>query len=994
MADPTPAAQPPDEAQLAAALAIADGTPVDWSVLGRTGVASSAAASAIEATPGLLHLERVVRGHRELRARDGGAGAGADTLLTAARRESVLRSTELQVRWGPLLVLEKIGRGSFGDVYRAWDPRLDREVALKLLREDTTERFGSPAVEEGRLLARVRHPNVVTVFGAERAAGRAGIWMEYIRGRTLADEVKDRGPLAPDEAVRIAIDVCRALAAVHAANLLHRDVKAHNVMREENGRIVLGDFGTGLTMLETPAEPQLAGTPLYLAPEVLEQRIASVASDLYSVGVLLFFLLTGRYPVAGGSLAEIQRAHSDGVRLSVREAGPELDHDLAALVETLLDPDPGQRFPTAIAAEAALQQWRDRQAGETLPGAAAPPRAGRFWMGAAFLTATASVASVAWLSQPSSGTRFGGGAGIVPANAPVTRQIVNHACSGMPAADGSIACIELLTHLLDRGGSMPPPLVLYRPLTGEMRVLRQPTGDELLDSAVIAPDGTRVAYTFRRPPDAPEIRVLDLGGGVDRSLAPLPDWASTIAVIGWSASDGQVEARVWGRDGTHHLALLSPDTGSIASAFRFPTTPQTFSRSPDGRLVAFDARQDETAPERDIRLCDLGSSTCATVVSHPANDMSPVWAPDGRLFFVSDRSGLMGLWSVALDGVTARDPPVLVRDSGRSRPMPIGFAADGTLFYDLVVDEFDIYTAALDESAMTPIRASLRAVDMNKEPEWSPDGRRLAYVSRRGPFAETGATQVVIQDVEHRTERAFRLDIRPNMTRLAWSPDGTMLALRTPLGPTPATWVFGIHLLSVDDGRVVKSLTRRNPPERYFDDQIGDLAWLDASTILFSSHRGIRRFDVVTGLEHQIWSPPPGEVAYGLSVSPDGHWMAIQTIESVDDRLRSVFRTVVVPTAGGAAHEVLRVDPPGGAVVQAWTRDGAALLVVRWASGGFRERRSQLWRVPVSGGDATPLPLIHRQIAELTVHPGGEEIAFMMGAPSTEFWVMTGLTAP
>ena len=175
-------------------------------------------------------------------------------------------------------------------MYRAWDPRLEREVALKLIPENAPD-AASPVVEEGRLLARVRHPNVLTVHGAERIDGRVGIWTEYVRGETLAAEIARRGPVSAVEAARIGIEICRALVAVHGAGLLHRDVKAQNILRDSTGRIVLGDFGTGIEIDEHAGitEPQIAGTPLYLAPEIFEHRPATVGSDLYSVGVPALF---------------------------------------------------------------------------------------------------------------------------------------------------------------------------------------------------------------------------------------------------------------------------------------------------------------------------------------------------------------------------------------------------------------------------------------------------------------------------------------------------------------------------------------------------------------------------------------------------------------------------------------------------------------------------------------------------------------------------------
>ena len=339
---------PDDERLLPLAAALADGSPVDW--------ASIDAPLARQ----LQQLERVLRGHDAVRSSAPRTTRPHETLLTEARRNARSASDMLRVQWGPLIVFEKIGRGSFGDVYRGWDPRLDREVALKLIPEEASPAATSPVIpviEEGRLLARVRHPNVMTVYGADRCEGRTGIWTEYIRGETLAAEVVRLGPLSAEEAARIGADVCAALGAVHAAGMLHRDVKAQNILRDHNGRIVLGDFGTGIAVADNGrmSDPQIAGTPLYLAPEVIEGAPATVASDLYGVGVLLYFLLTASFPVRGGTLADIRAAHARGDRVPLQEACPDVPDALVRVLTTLLATDPGGRYRDAAAAEAALR---------------------------------------------------------------------------------------------------------------------------------------------------------------------------------------------------------------------------------------------------------------------------------------------------------------------------------------------------------------------------------------------------------------------------------------------------------------------------------------------------------------------------------------------------------------------------------------------------------------------------------------------------------------
>jgi len=297
--------------------------------------------------------------------------------------------------WSGLEIRGEFGRGSMGVVYRAYDARLQREVALKLRApaasadEDRLE----VALEEGRMLARVRHPHVVTVFGAEFADERLGIWMEAIDGVTLARLLHEKGRLGPREVGAIGLDLCGALAAVHAAGLVHGDIKAQNVMREEGGRIVLMDFGAG--SVSDPrgdaAEPPRRGTPLYLAPELLDGTPASPASDLYAHGVLLFQLLTGRFPVEAATLEELRLRHRDGSRLSLRDLRPELRQAWHEFFEQALAPNPGERFATAGAMGDALSSLAG--------GEPAPPRK-RWPAGLLVAAAVAALALLLWGRTP------------------------------------------------------------------------------------------------------------------------------------------------------------------------------------------------------------------------------------------------------------------------------------------------------------------------------------------------------------------------------------------------------------------------------------------------------------------------------------------------------------------------------------------------------------------------------------------------------------------
>jgi len=282
-------------------------------------------------------------------------------------------------KWGQFELLERVGRGSFGEVYRAWDPSLERELGLKIL----LPRSADEAVQyeellrEARALAAVRHANILPIYGVDRHDGRVGFWTDFVHGKTLAALVREQGPFGYRETALIGLDVTKALSAVHRAGLVHRDIKAENVMREEGGRILLMDFG--LSALAT-RQQELAGSPRYMAPELFRGAEASVASDIYAVGVLLFFLVTGHHPGVGepasakpqmtgdeptaiasavptsGMSSLRARAANAAAGRSLLDYRPDLPEIFARVIEKAIDPDPAKRFQSAGALSSALSE--------------------------------------------------------------------------------------------------------------------------------------------------------------------------------------------------------------------------------------------------------------------------------------------------------------------------------------------------------------------------------------------------------------------------------------------------------------------------------------------------------------------------------------------------------------------------------------------------------------------------------------------------------------
>jgi serine/threonine protein kinase/tetratricopeptide (TPR) repeat protein len=282
-------------------------------------------------------------------------------------------------RWGPLEIRDRLGVGQFGTVFLAWDPRLEREVALKLLRprlSDADQVFTAAVVNEGRLLARVRHPHVITVFGADEINGQVGIWMELVQGSTLEVVFRTHGAFSAAEAALVGVDLCSALSAVHRAGLVHRDIKAQNIMREAGGRLVLMDFGAGEDVATRVSEGRLIGTPAYMAPELMDGGQATPQSDIYSVGVLLFWLVTGVYPVPGRTAAEVQSAQARGERRRLHDERADVPSSFVSIVERALARDPAARYRTAGEFEEALRGFvSSKPATDT----SAPGPAARNW---------------------------------------------------------------------------------------------------------------------------------------------------------------------------------------------------------------------------------------------------------------------------------------------------------------------------------------------------------------------------------------------------------------------------------------------------------------------------------------------------------------------------------------------------------------------------------------------------------------------------------------
>jgi eukaryotic-like serine/threonine-protein kinase len=263
----------------------------------------------------------------------------------------------------------QIGAGGMSTVYRALDQTLERQVAIKLLHReiasdsDQLERFR----REARAVAQLSHPHIVGVIDAGEDEGRPYIVFEYVEGETLKDRIRRMGRLPIDEAIAYAIEIARALGAAHARGIVHRDIKPQNVLVDEEGSAKVTDFGIARSLDEEglTADGRVLGTTDYVSPEQALGHDVDGQSDIYSLGVVLYEMLTGDVPFHGENQVSVAMKHVREDLPDVQAMRPEVSARLAAVLDRMTEKDLGMRHPDAAAVEYDLEDALAAEAART-----------------------------------------------------------------------------------------------------------------------------------------------------------------------------------------------------------------------------------------------------------------------------------------------------------------------------------------------------------------------------------------------------------------------------------------------------------------------------------------------------------------------------------------------------------------------------------------------------------------------------------------------------
>jgi beta-lactam-binding protein with PASTA domain len=329
-------------------------------------------------------------------------------------------------------VLQRVGSGGMADVYLASDQLLGRKVAVKVLHhrfaedQEFVERFR----REASSAAGLSHPNVVSVFDRGEWDGTYYIAMEYLPGRTLKAIVRERGPLPPAAAIDIVVQILRAARFAHRRGVIHRDLKPHNVILDEEGRAKVTDFGIARAgASDMTLTGSIMGTAQYLSPEQAQGHAVTESSDIYAIGVVLYELLAGKVPFEGETAVTIALAHISKEPPPPSQVNPAVPQALDAIVLRALRKDPAQRYQSADELIAALEEVRS-----TLPG----PRDEHALPGA---SAAAGLAAVAGLVQPGLSTLRQGRAAPTATGSwhPATGQLAAYAPTGDGVRNGQEA---------------------------------------------------------------------------------------------------------------------------------------------------------------------------------------------------------------------------------------------------------------------------------------------------------------------------------------------------------------------------------------------------------------------------------------------------------------------------------------------------------------------------------------------------------------------------
>jgi Tol biopolymer transport system component len=540
-------------------------------------------------------------------------------------------------------------------------------------------------------------------------------------------------------------------------------------------------------------------------------------------------------------------------------------------------------------------------------------------------------------------------------------------------------------------------LAIYEIATGEKRCLTNKgsweKSYEFAEYSRWSPDGRHIVYDWYNKNDFIDLCIIGLDGSEPRILYSNEEVA-WIQTYDWSPDGKQILACFNYQDETNQTVLVSVADGSVNVLKTLADDfPDNMCFSKDGKYIVYDHPQKENSTNSDIFLLSTDGSSQISLVEHPANDFVFGWSPDGKsILFASDRDGTFSFYILKVTEGKAQGNPALVK-SGIGSVEALGFTPDGSFYYGITQQRSDVYIAELDPETgkilSPPTKHITRFEGNNKEPDYSPDGEHLAYITVQHPYVSNvgsrfGGEVLVIRSLETGQGR----EIIPGLSHFGyprWSPDGNSIIvvdwstnnsmayyqidaqsgnMKTVLSPDEGMRLFGRHEWSLD-GR------------SFYYGRIGEDRQISQIMVR----------ELESGTEKVIYQSKPS--VEQLSMSPDGHWLAI--LNSGDAGFLSI-----IPAAGGEPRELFRYAVEekiriGTTASITWSIDGKYILFSMWDANDD-DPKWELCRILAEGGEIEKLGLTvrGRGVTNLNIHPDGRHISFSSNSETLPpaVWVM------
>ena len=681
-------------------------------------------------------------------------------------------------------ILEKLGEGGMGVVYKAQDTQLDRIVALKFLpdRVNKDENAKARFIQEAKAAAGLNHPNICTIFGVEEHEGNLFMSMELVEGGTLTEKIPFK---KIEDAVTIASQIADALQDAHSKGIVHRDIKAENIMLSSKGQAKVMDFGLAKLKgaMKLTRTSSTVGTLGYMAPEQIQGGEVDHRSDIFSFGVLLFEMLSGRLPFRGEHEAAMVYSIVNEEPQDITQLVPDLSPIIVNLIQRCLEKDPAERYQhfdditadlkramrktsKVMRSSAAIAVPRSNESNAAMPSPSvektATPwfRQRPIYIGIGGIVLVAVVLAVWLMSGPSR-----------PAiNPNMTTSVLQIPATEYRYPDMSPDGKWLAFPGSDLNGKWDIYMMFIE--TGESRRLTKDSSASLGGSATasFSPDGSSIAYArMKKGVNVPEICIVSVLTGATRVLADsgvAPKWSPNGDRVFYyrSGSTGLNASRSGWRE---YWSVSSQGNDSriefTDSLAKGNVTYFTLHLSPDGKNVIFTRPMEGNHNE--IFTHDLISGK-EVQLTHDGKIVDEIeWTNNGYIFYSSNRSGNFNIWAMPEVG---GDATQITRGSGPDGGIAVSTAAN-RMIYSQSLESSTLWEVNTDGSKLHQLYP-----DENIEAgAISPDGKTIAMVIHKSNTSHTLMTRDVSGDAQ---EILIPFKAGISLFSPEWSPSGKYLA--------------------------------------------------------------------------------------------------------------------------------------------------------------------------------------------------------------------------